>query len=90
MDDTELLLTVEEAARVLRLSRAFTYELIARGELPVIRFGRRVLIPREALRQHVLAELGDGGLAGASVASNSAWVRVPSPPPPRQTPSIRR
>jgi excisionase family DNA binding protein len=51
--DEHMLLTVPEAARLLRVSRAFAYELIARGELPVLRLGRRVLVPREALEQHI-------------------------------------
>jgi excisionase family DNA binding protein len=44
-------LTVGEAAKMLRLSRAFTYDLVARGELPSLRFGRRVMIPRLALHR---------------------------------------
>jgi excisionase family DNA binding protein len=55
----ELLLTVSEAARLLRLSRAFTYELTARGDLPVVRFGRRVLIPREALERLLINDDAD-------------------------------
>lgn len=55
MGDDQLLLTVGEAARVLRLSRAYTYELVARGELPVVRFGRRVLIPKDVLERQLLA-----------------------------------
>ena len=31
------------------ISRAFAYELVARGELPVIRLGRRRLVPKVAL-----------------------------------------
>lgn len=58
MDDARLLLTVPEAATLLRVSRAFTYELIARGDLPVVRLGRRVLIPREELERHVRASIG--------------------------------
>lgn len=53
MDDDRLLLTVGEAARLLRLSRTFTYDLAARGELPVIRLGRRVLVPRASLERFV-------------------------------------
>jgi excisionase family DNA binding protein len=42
-------MTVSEAAEVLGISRAFTYELVGRGEIPVVRFGRRVVVPRRAL-----------------------------------------
>jgi excisionase family DNA binding protein len=45
------LLTVTETANLLRLSRAFTYELVARGDLPAVRLGRRVVIPYKALER---------------------------------------
>jgi excisionase family DNA binding protein len=51
MNEPRLTLTVCEAAKLLRLSRAFTYELVARGELPSLRFGRRVVIPRIAIER---------------------------------------
>jgi excisionase family DNA binding protein len=44
-----LVLSVEEAGRLLGISRAFAYELVARGELPVIRLGRRVVVPKARL-----------------------------------------
>jgi excisionase family DNA binding protein len=43
------LLTVREAARLLRLSRSQTYALCQRGALPTIRLGRSVRVPREEL-----------------------------------------
>lgn len=43
------LLTVPEAARILRISRNLAYELVARNELPSIRLGRVIRIPRAAL-----------------------------------------
>jgi excisionase family DNA binding protein len=42
-------LSVTEAAELLGISRAFAYELVARGELPSIHLGRRVVVPRVAL-----------------------------------------
>ncbi len=44
-----LCLTVPEAAAMLGLSRNFTYELVKQKQLPVIKFGKRLLIPRAAL-----------------------------------------
>lgn len=44
-----LVYTVAEAGELLGISRAFAYELVARGELPVIRLGRRRLVPKVAL-----------------------------------------
>lgn len=51
MDRERLTVTVEEAARLLGVSRAFAYELVARKELPSVRLGRRVIIPRRALER---------------------------------------
>jgi excisionase family DNA binding protein len=50
-------LTVEEAAKLCRISRASAYEACRRGELPCLRIGRRLLISRARL----LALLGQGG-----------------------------
>ena len=46
-----LTLTVDEAAETLGISRAFAYEAVRRGEIPSIRIGRRVLVPKAALRR---------------------------------------
>ncbi len=42
-------LTVEEAAKLLGVSRGSAYEAVRSGELPVVRLGRRLLVPRQAL-----------------------------------------
>ena len=42
-------LTVAEAAKALGLSRNSVYEGVRRGEIPALRIGRRVVIPRTAL-----------------------------------------
>jgi excisionase family DNA binding protein len=44
-----LTLTVEEAARILGISRAVAYEAVAHGEIPCIRIGKRILVPKAAL-----------------------------------------
>ena len=49
LGDDRLVLSVAEAGALLGLSRAFAYELVARGELPVVRFGRRIVVPKAAL-----------------------------------------
>jgi len=55
--DDRLVFTVAEAGELLGISRAFAYELVARGELPVIKLGRRRLVPKVAL----LSLIGGGG-----------------------------
>ena len=44
-------LTVEEAARVLGISRSSAYEAVRRGELPTVKIGRRYVVPRVALER---------------------------------------
>ena len=44
-----LVWTVPEAGRMLGISRAHAYELVARGELPLLRLGRRVVVPKQAI-----------------------------------------
>ena len=41
--------TVEEAAKVLGIGRQKAYELAREGKLPVLRLGKRILVPRIAL-----------------------------------------
>jgi excisionase family DNA binding protein len=40
-----------DAGKLLGLGRNATYDAIARGEIPVIRFGRRIVVPRKALER---------------------------------------
>ncbi len=42
-------LTLPEAAHVLGISRSTAYELARTGKLPVLRLGRRLVIPTDAL-----------------------------------------
>ena len=44
-------LTVEEAARELGISRVSAYQAVKVGEIPSVRIGKRILIPKARLRQ---------------------------------------
>ena len=55
--EKRLCITVPEAAVMLGLSRNFTYELVKQKQLPVVKFGKRLLIPRAALEK--MLEKGD-------------------------------
>jgi len=46
-----LTFTVDEAAQVLGISRAFAYESVRRGDIPNIKIGKRILIPKVALER---------------------------------------
>jgi len=45
----EIVLTVEQAAEKLHISRPSAYAAVKRGEIPTIRIGRRLLVPIVAL-----------------------------------------
>ncbi|MDD4876450.1 MAG: helix-turn-helix domain-containing protein [Dehalococcoidales bacterium] len=49
--DKRLCISVDEAAIMLGLSRNFAYDLVKQKQLPVVRFGKRILIPRVALEE---------------------------------------
>jgi len=44
-------MTIEEAGRRIGLSRGGSYLAARRGELPVLRFGRRLLVPKLAFEE---------------------------------------
>ena len=47
--DAASVLTVEEAAAYLRISRGLAFAAVRDGSLPSVRIGRRILIPRRQL-----------------------------------------
>ena len=51
MENDKLTLTVDETAKILGVGRNSAYEAIARGEIPVVKVGKRLLVPKAALEQ---------------------------------------
>jgi excisionase family DNA binding protein len=49
--DLSLTLTVEEAARLLGIGRSTAYELVHTGDIPSLRLGRRIVVPRTRLAE---------------------------------------
>jgi excisionase family DNA binding protein len=43
--------TIDEVAKILRLSRVGAYAAAKRGDLPTIKIGRRILVPLAALER---------------------------------------
>ena len=64
MDGEKLTLTVDETAKCLGIGRNSAYEAIARGEIPVIKFGKRLLVPKAALE--ILLATGQPNKYGAN------------------------
>ncbi len=54
------LLTVPEAAKFLRISRNLAYELVARRELPCVRLGRVIRVPRTSLDAWIASQAATG------------------------------
>lgn len=49
-------LTVDEAARLLRISRGLAFQAARRGDIPTIRIGRRILVPTAPLLARLRGE----------------------------------
>ena len=48
-----MLLRAEEVAKALGVGRSKAYEMMASGEVPVVRIGRSVRVPAESLRRWI-------------------------------------
>jgi len=51
MEEEKLTYTVEEAGKLLGISRPFAYQMANTGKLPVIRFGKRMVVPKKAIEK---------------------------------------
>lgn len=49
MGDERLTYSIPEAAKILGIGRNLCYDRVKTGEIPVIKIGRRLLVPRKAL-----------------------------------------
>lgn len=66
--EAPLLLRAEEAAKLLSLGRSTVFQMMATGELPCVRIGRAVRVPRTALERWVRARSGEEGPDGKEAA----------------------
>ena len=64
-----LLLKATEAAKLLGLGRSKVFAMVAAGELPVIRIGRSVRIPRQALERWIRDRTIEVGQRGDAFVS---------------------
>lgn len=51
METEKLTLTVDEAAKILGIGRQLAYDRVKTGEIPAIKIGRRLLVPKKALEK---------------------------------------
>jgi excisionase family DNA binding protein len=62
----QVLLRVDEVGRALGIGRSQAYALCASGVLPVVRIGRSVRVPAEALHAWVRAQTQPGNSGDAA------------------------
>jgi len=51
MEEEKLTLTIAETAKILRISKGKAYEEARLGRLPVLKFGRRLVVSRYGLER---------------------------------------
>jgi Helix-turn-helix domain len=51
--------TVEETGKILGISRASAFAAAKRGDIPTIRIGKRLIVPRRGLERLLSADAGD-------------------------------
>ncbi len=61
MGNSPLLLTTEEAARQLSISRSSLYELLLTGQVVSIKIGRSRRVPLDALTDYIDRKRGEQG-----------------------------
>jgi excisionase family DNA binding protein len=65
VDHARLLLTVEDAADALAVSRAHLYTLLNTGEIPSVKIGRARRVPADQLRRFVERMVVEAAAVGA-------------------------
>ena len=66
-----LLLKATEAGKLLGLGRSKVFAMVAAGELPVIRIGRSVRIPRQALERWIRDQTIEAGQRSEAFMGNA-------------------
>jgi excisionase family DNA binding protein len=79
MDDGRLVYSVAEARSLLGISGASACELVARGELPVIRLGRRRLVLKAALSALIRLEPTDQAACVRGEPTGAAQAAIQGP-----------
>jgi excisionase family DNA binding protein len=69
MNEQTLLLKADEAAKLLSLGRSKVFLMVATGELPSVRVGRAVRIPRAELEEWVRRQVHDGSMGSRDEAA---------------------
>ncbi len=60
-DDLPLMLSVKELGAVLGISRTSAYELVHTKEIPSVKAGSRILVPKAKLIEWIESQVNDDG-----------------------------
>ena len=60
-NDLPLVMTVQEAARVLRLKRSTAYELVRQGVIPSFKIGRHIRVSRAEIEKLIAGKTAGRG-----------------------------
>ena len=60
-DDLPLMLSVKELGEVLGISRTSAYELVHTKEIPSVKAGSRILVPKAKLIEWIESQVNDDG-----------------------------
>jgi hypothetical protein len=71
--------TVEETGKILGLSRASAFAAANRGDIPTIRIGKRLIVPRRALERMLGADEADASVGGAAGPADRCRAGRPCP-----------
>jgi excisionase family DNA binding protein len=75
------ILTVEEAAKFLRIGRSAAYDAVRRGDLPSVRIGRSLRVPRHQLEALLGLSNGHDPAEDRVAGDNQPLEEVSSCPP---------
>lgn len=64
--------TVDEAAELLGIGRNGAYEGVRSGQIPSIRIGKRILVPKAALERMLAGDVGNGDAAASAPIAGTA------------------
>jgi excisionase family DNA binding protein len=55
---SEQLLRPADIAEILQVSKALAYQILARGEIPCVRFGKTIRVRKEDLDKYIYENVG--------------------------------
>ena len=62
MNELPLMLNAEDIQAVMNISRAGAYQLMHREDFPTIRFGKRMVVPRDKFLEWLEENVGKRGV----------------------------